>query len=475
MTDPNAFETRLAEAFGRYADRMPVDAEPATIVRLAAADQMRRRRWWSGTWLGPRLVPVVVGLLLLAALVGAMVGGSLILRSNPISVAPPNTAPIAPASPAPSRIASPVPDGPVLVTEIGGMLTPRTRHVAVRLPDGRVLIVGGTAIDPPAKPRDPITGEWPTAMLASVELWDPATGRFSAAGQMTTARENMTATLLDDGRVLIAGGSWDSHGSAIAPASAEVFDPATGTSSATGPMRFGRGICNCGVGKPGLSRPVAARLLDGRVFIAGGQVLGTDPNADPPGNNAEIYDPRTGTFSQSPTIPCDTTRSTVTALLDGRVLVVCISDAVVWDPSSNRFAPTGKPQMTYPGDATRLPDGRVLLTAPIQAGMAPPAEIYDPATGTFQRVAEVANPGRMRFVLPDGRLLLAADSFFATDGATEVVDPTTGASTALESPVAIRGGYTSTLLLDGRVLIAGGDRDDAISLSSLLVELARRP
>ena len=131
--------------------------------------------------------------------------------------------------------------------------------------------------------------------------------------------------------------------------------------------------------------------------------------------------------------------------------------------------------MTYPGDATRLPDGRVLLTAPIQAGMAPPPEIYDPATGTFQVLGGVANPGRMRFVLPDGRLLLARDSFFATDGATEVVDPTTGASTALESPVAIRGGFSSTLLLDGRVLIAGGDREDARALSTLLVEPARRP
>jgi hypothetical protein len=452
---------------------MPVDAEPATVVRLAAADQMRRH-WWSGTWLGPRLVPVVIGLLLLAALVGAMVGGSLILRSDPISITPPSAAPTGPASPAPSRIVSPLADGPVSITETGAMLTPRARHAAVRLLDGRVLVVGGTAIGPPG-PRDPLTGAWPTGMLATAELWDPATGRFSQVGSMTTAREFTTATLLDDGRVLIAGGSWDSHGLEIAPASAELFDPATATFSATGSMPYGRGFCHCGPTKPGLSRPSATRLLDGRVFIAGGHRQATDPDADPPDNRADIYDPTSGTFSQSPLIPCDTTRSTVTALLDGRVLVVCISDAVVWDPSSNRFAPAGGPRMTYPGDATRLPDGRVLLTAPIQAGMAPPPEIYDPATGTFQLLADVANPGRMRFVLPDGRLLLAPDSFFATDGATEVVDPTTGASTALESPVAIRGGFSSTLLPDGRVLIAGGDREDADALSSLLVEPARRP
>ena len=419
-----------------------------------------------GTWLGPRLVPVVIGLLLLAALVGAMVGGSVILRPNPISVAPPSAAPTGLASPAPSRIASPVPDGPVLVTEIGGMLTPRTRHAAVRLLDGRVLVAGGTS-------TDPATAE----TLASAELWDPTTGRFSATGRMITARSDATATLLADGRVLIAGG--DTPGSDAAtvsePASTELFDPATGLFTAAGPMAYGRGICNCGPAKPGLSHPSATRLLDGRVFIAGGHLLGLARHADPPDNRADIYDPTSGTFSQSPTIPCDTTRATATTLPDGRVLIVCVDGAVVWDPSSNRFTETGSPRMTYPGNATRLPDGRVLLTAPIQAGLAPPPETYDPATGTFQVLAGVANPGRTRFVLPDGRLLLAPDSFFATDGATDVIDPATGASTALESAIALRGGFSSTLLLDGRVLIAGGDRADALALSSLLVEPARRP
>ncbi len=107
--------------------------------------------------------------------------------------------------------------------------------------------------------------------------------------------------------------------------------------------------------------------------------------------------------------------------------------------------------------------------------MAPSAEVYDPATGTFQLLAEVASPGRIRFVLPDGRLLLAADSFFASDGASQGFDPTTGATLPLETPVALRDGSSSTLLLDGRVLIAGGDRDDSIPLPSLVLEPARRP
>lgn len=466
MTDPNTFETRLTEAFGRYADRMPVDVDAAAVVGWAAVDRVRARRRWPGTWLGPRLVPVVLGLLALAAVAGAIVAGSLVLRSEPISVAPPSVAP--------SGLTPVAPSGPIRVVETGAMLTPRTGHAAVRLLDGRVLIVGGTALGP-LGPRDPVTGERTTGVLATAELWDPATGRFSATGRMTTEREFTTATLLDDGRVLVAGGVTEQHGGSVTGlASAELYDPARGTFSPTGPMRYGRGICFCLRASPGMSHPSATRLPDGRVFIAGGRPEGTDPD-NPPGNYADIYDPRSGTFSQTPTYFCDTTRSTVTALLDGRVLIVCISSAVVWDPTSNQFAATGTPRMTYPGDATRLPDGRVLLTAPIQAGMAPPAEIYDPATGTFQLLAEVASPGRIRFVLPDGRMLLAADSFFATDGAAEGFDPTTGTTAALEAPVALRNGSSSTLLLDGRVLIAGGDRDDAIALSSLLVEPARRP
>ena len=144
MTDPTTFETRLAEAFGRYADRMPVDVDAAAVVGWAAVDRVRARRGWLGTWLGPRLVPVVLGLLALAALAGAIVAGSLVLRSEPISIAPPS---IAPSGLTPVALS-----GPIHVAETGAMLTPRTGHAAVRLLDGRVLIVGGTSTRPVGAP-----------------------------------------------------------------------------------------------------------------------------------------------------------------------------------------------------------------------------------------------------------------------------------------------------------------------------------
>jgi hypothetical protein len=140
------------------------------------------------------------------------------------------------------------------------MLTPRTGHAAVRLLDGRVLIVGGTALGP-LGPRDPVTGQWPTGLLASAELWDPTTGRFSATGRMTTARENATATLLDDGRVLIAGGTTDEPGGTVTGlASAELYDPRRDVQSHRSDALRTEHLPLPSGCLPGSSRPLATRL-----------------------------------------------------------------------------------------------------------------------------------------------------------------------------------------------------------------------
>ncbi|MGD0248584.1 MAG: kelch repeat-containing protein, partial [Candidatus Limnocylindrales bacterium] len=139
--------------------------------------------------------------------------------------------------------------------------------------------------------------------LASAELYDPKTGTFSLTGSMTTVRYAHTATMLSDGRVLIAGGYVGGGVNLKSLASAELYDPKTGTFSLTGSMTTAR------VGH------TATMLSDGRVLIAGGfdgsKVLAS----------AELYDPKTGTFSPTGSMTDGRDSHTATMLSDGRVLI----------------------------------------------------------------------------------------------------------------------------------------------------------
>jgi hypothetical protein len=168
-------------------------------------------------------------------------------------------------------------------TATGWMATGRAYHTATLLAGGRVLIAGGSA-----------AGYWYSSdsVLPSAEIYDPTTGTFTASGSMTSARSSHTATKLNDGRVLIAGG--DTTG-----ASAELYDPATRSFSAAGSMGFTR---------YGLS---ATLLGDGRVlFVGGGNAL------------AEIYDPQTGTLSATGSMVLARYGTSAVLLQDNRVLVV---------------------------------------------------------------------------------------------------------------------------------------------------------
>jgi hypothetical protein len=144
--------------------------------------------------------------------------------------------------PSPDATATPAPptNRPGQFRQAAAMTSGRLRATATLLNDGRVLIVGG------------VSGG---RALSSAEVYDPATGQFAATGSMAVARSGHTATLLPGGRVLVAGGTIDQ--------SAEVYDPAKGTFSMTGLM------------VDILSRRSSTILADGRVMFAGGQsVLG---------------------------------------------------------------------------------------------------------------------------------------------------------------------------------------------------------
>jgi hypothetical protein len=338
-------------------------------------------------------------------------------------------------------------------TPTGTMTTARDQATATLLCDGRVLIVGGmggrTTSSLPQRSAAP---------LASAELYDPSTGSFSQAGSLATARMGHTATLLPDGRVLIAGGVGAGSADAqLALASAELYDPATGKFNPTGSMASAR-------------YDSAATLLDdGRVLIAGGFV-GYASLA-----SAELYDPATGKFS--PTGPMTAARAgdTATLLPDGRVLVAGGIGADIYDPKTGSFSSAGSTVLgRYLHTATMLRDGSVLLAG----GRLPPAgnyndlpaltstELYDPKTGELSDTWSGSWSGRMAIervhctaaLLPNGRVLLAGGSSHAAgDTATaELYNPVTGEFSSAGSMTVARSWHTATSLRDGRVLIVGG-------------------
>jgi hypothetical protein len=218
----------------------------------------------------------------------------------------------------------------------GQMSTAREYATATTLQDGKVLVAGGD--------NGPL-------YLSSAELYDPTTGTWSLTGSMSTSREGHTATLLADGTVLVAGGLTTGD---VSLTSAERYDPATGTWSPAGSMsqeRFGL---------------AAARLADGRVLLAGGGPWGQTPST-----YSEIYDPATSTWSATGPMVVPHVYATATLLQSGRVLLAggangvgfSVSNAELYDPASNTWTATTN-AMTSPRvhhTAALLANGKVLV------------------------------------------------------------------------------------------------------------------
>ena len=157
-------------------------------------------------------------------------------------------------------------------------------HTATLLPNGKVLVAAGF--------------DAASHVSASAELYDTATGTWTATGSLATARHDHRATLLANGKVLVSGGS---NATEIL-ASAEIYDPATGTWTATGSLNVARW------------RHTATLLSDGRVLVAGGITLGAAFAS------AEIYDPATGTWTSTGSLNDARFLHTATLLPDGMVL-----------------------------------------------------------------------------------------------------------------------------------------------------------
>jgi len=312
------------------------------------------------------------------------------------------------------------------------MLEPRSGHSATLLPDGRVLIAGGMR-----RNQD---------FYKSAELFDPATGKFQLTGEMNEGRVGQIAVLLPSGKVLIAGG-WVGHGGT---SSAELYDPSTGRFSVISSMRSRRG------------RPSATLLANGDVLIACGEEIDNESLA-----SAEIFHAKSLSFQTTASMHHARVAHTATLLNDGRVLVVggyagsASASAELYDPKTGSFTDTGSlATARCKHTAGVLPDGRVLIAGGSDNrgwnGNLSSAEIYDAKTGKFVAAAALNDS---RFKLPDEAVPLASGNLLVAGGSktAEIFDPVIGKFVVAEGQMNDAWHYlTETRLKDGRVLLAGG-------------------
>lgn len=329
----------------------------------------------------------------------------------------------------------------------GSMATARTVHAQAVLQDGRVLVAGGQS--------DAVT----TCANPSAEVYDPTAGTFTATtGPLTTCRLGPTATTLQNGLVLVVGGTLNSSGGFATLYSAELYDPTTGLFTATGSMTVPR------IGH------TATLLSDGTVLIAGGQIAGVGST-----NTAEIYNPTTGNFTLTAGTMSTIRNSHAAVLLDtGEVLVMggyddssSITSAELYDPSTGLFSLTGS--MT---DArgnfwpALLPNGQVLVAGGQQqpsGTILSSAEVYTRTTQSWALTGSMITPPyeytlyNNGDLLPDGTVLIAGGQVppapgggccLSTAGA-ELYDPLTGTFSATGSMALPTGGYGDPLIFVG--------------------------
>jgi hypothetical protein len=331
-------------------------------------------------------------------------------------------------------------------TVTGPMNTARAQHTATLLPNGQVLVAGG------------VLGEYGDAVDNTAELYNPATGRWTVTGAMRFPRQGHTATLLANGKVLVAGGSTN--------AGAELYNPATGTWALTGSMSFARLYQS------------ATLLTNGQVLIAGGRV-DVDAALDiyAADTSAELYNPTNGTWIMTGAMNIPRSGHTATLLNNGQMLVAggdaAGATAELYNPATGVWTLTGA-MAYFDASSTDVPSGQVTATL-LSGGLVlvaggddiGTAQLYFGYTGTWAVTGSISTEltGHTATLLPNGRVLAAGGEIgdpnldphdLAYTNGAELFDPTSGTWTLTGSMSTPRYLHSATLLLNGQALVAGG-------------------
>ena len=364
----------------------------------------------------------------------------------------------------------------------GRMDEPRFGHTATFLPNGKVLVAGGSNGRPDgpgtAELYDPGTGIWTatsplaffyfedTATLlpsgkvlvvgASCELYDPSTATWTVTSPLAQPRAEHTATLLKNGKILVVGGVDVVEGIAHELASAELYNPSTEKWMTTGSLAAGRGL------------HTATLLADGKVLVVGGS--SADKKAS---SSAEIYDPESGRWTETGSLAGAREFHTATLLLNGNVLVaggaidnmneLGLAAAELYDPVTGRWTAADSMATAHKSHtATLLPSGRVLVAGGTDQQSFDSAEIYDPASGKWASAGSplIGGFGLTATLLPGGSVL-------AVGGATAVLYEPEGTGTWTETSPATTPPSTATLLPYGKVLVVGGSSGGSVSSAEL--------
>jgi N-acetylneuraminic acid mutarotase len=296
---------------------------------------------------------------------------------------------------------------------------------------------------------------------ASAEIYDPATGGWTATAGLRVARFTPSTTLLADGRVLVAGG-WNSQSEYLT--SAEIYNPQTGTWTSTGSMNHRRG------------HHTGTLLPNGNVLVTGGIDVFASVTA-----TTEVYNPDTGAWTLTGPMSSGRSDYLCTLLADGKVLVaggfaahgLYLTNSELYDPNTKNWTNTGPLNVARTANrighstATLLANGQVLAAGgnvyQVNAnGTLTSAELFDPASGTWTMTSSLPGPrsDHSATLLLDGKVLVAG----GTDGTPNtylssalLYDPADGSWTTRTSLLAAHEDQGATLLPNGTVLVMGGN------------------